>query len=398
MNILTKKPKITLIFDRRKKATESRPGVIEIQVYYENDKLRISTGIKVLPSQWKNDCVIKHENSIALNQTIMSQIEELKQKIASISAEGKDFSLKMLKGTGFVAKMQEENKMRKEAEKAGEVDFFFWLQTQIKNHPVRESTRRQHNVMLAKLKEFGEIRSFADLTTAKLKKWDTWLHKKNIETQSSPKQSTVHGYHKRFKTYVREALELGLIDKNPYTPLHISRGKSAARKYLTENERNAIEALELTGSDCIARDLFIFACYTGLAYSDVEKISKADVKHSGKIYYIEDTRTKTDSKYKITLLPKALAILKKYKYNLKLLSAQKINIHLKTIAAKAKINMNLTFHVGRHTFATWALKSGVPIEQVSKMLAHADIATTQIYAKVLQEEVDKGFELLRSKC
>ncbi|MCF0209212.1 MAG: tyrosine-type recombinase/integrase [Bacteroidaceae bacterium] len=93
-----------------------------------------------------------------------------------------------------------------------------------------------------------------------------------------------------------------------------------------------------------------------------------------------------------------MAILEKYNYNFKILSAQKINMHLKTVAAKAGVDINLTFHVGRHTFATWALSVGVPIEQVSKMLAHADITTTQIYAKVLQKDVDRGFDILRNNC
>jgi integrase/recombinase XerD len=89
-----------------------------------------------------------------------------------------------------------------------------------------------------------------------------------------------------------------------------------------------------------------------------------------------------------------VAILKKYKYDLDRLSDVKCNEWLKIIAADAKIDKRLTMHVGRHTFATWALSKGVSIEVVSKMLGHTNITTTQLYAKVLQKSVDEGFGLL----
>ena len=79
------------------------------------------------------------------------------------------------------------------------------------------------------------------------------------------------------------------------------------------------------------------------------------------------------------------------------ISNQQYNMRLKVLASYANIKKNLTSHVARHTFATWALSQGVRVEIVSKMLGHTDIATTQIYAKVLQEDVTEGFELLESK-
>ena len=176
--------------------------------------------------------------------------------------------------------------------------------------------------------------------------------------------------------------------------MRISRGKSTSIKFLREQERNAIEALELRDGHDVARDMFIFSCYTGLAYSDLVKITKDDIEEDGDKMMIQDRRQKTGSEYKIVLLPKAIEILKKYDFNLNRLTNQKCNEYLKTIAHMCKIKINLTMHVGRHTFATWALKKGVPIEVVSKMLAHADISTTQIYAKILQEEVDKGYDTL----
>lgn len=95
------------------------------------------------------------------------------------------------------------------------------------------------------------------------------------------------------------------------------------------------------------------------------------------------------------LLPKAAEILKKYDYNLNLMSNQKCNDQLKLIAHMAKIHINLTMHVGRHTFATWALTKGVDIATVSKMLAHSSVAMTEKYAQVLQTSVIKGYSILK---
>lgn len=397
MRIL-KRPKVSLLFDRRKQSSATKPGYIEIFIYLNPKRVRISTGVAVLPKQWKNDTVVKHEDSVNLNRLIQSQLDEVNRRIAALYAEGDDIDIDRLKGISFVSRMAEERKQEVANEKKGKATFIEWLNNRIALHTCRESTRRQHYVMARLLEKFGGIKYFEDLTTANIKKWDTFLHHQEVKSGDAPRQTTVHGYHKRLKPYIREAIELGLIEKDPYTSLHIARGKSDTRKYLTVQERDAIEALELKGTNAIARDMFIFACYTGLAYSDLVKITRDDVKQSGHIYYIEDKRLKTNSAYKITLLPKAVTILERYDFSMDLLSDQKCNAHLKIIAAMAGINKNLTFHMGRHTFATWALKSGVSIENVSKMLAHADITTTQIYAKVLQEDVDRSYELLMTKC
>ena len=137
--------------------------------------------------------------------------------------------------------------------------------------------------------------------------------------------------------------------------MRISRGKSEGIKFLTEEERDRVEALELYGMTEKVRDMFIFSCYTGLAYSDLVKIKKSDVFRQGEDYCIRDKRMKTGMPYTIVLLPKAIAILKKYNYNLNLMSNQKCNDQLKIIANLASLHINLTMHVGRHTFATWAL-------------------------------------------
>lgn len=368
-------PTIKVVFDRRKTASLTKKASVEIEVYYNRQRTRISTGVSVLKQQWKNGVVVSHPEAKALNETIRNIYDAISSRVDLMVKNGK-FDMETLKKT-------------KETEVEKSAEFLDWLEDRIYKRSVKESTRRQHLVMLQELRRFGLIRSFSDLTTRNIKLWDDAL-KAKLNCQSS-----VHGYHKRLKPYILEAIQLELLAANPYDGIKIPRGKSEGIKYLTEDERNRIEALELYGPVEKARDMFIFACYTGLAYSDLIKVSKKDFFMEGEDMCIVDKRQKTGAAYTIVLLPKAVEILKKYNFNINLMTNQKCNENLKLIAQMAHIHLNLTMHVGRHTFATWALTKGVGIETVSKMLAHSDISMTEKYAKVLNSSVISGFHKLR---
>ena len=154
--------------------------------------------------------------------------------------------------------------------------------------------------------------------------------------------------------------------------------------------------------------MFVFSCYTGLAYSDVKKLSSADITKGidgGK--WIRIKRTKTKSLSSIPLLPVAEQIIDRYKdhpevkngeYILPVLSNQKSNAFLKEIAIMCGITKPLTTHLARHTFATTiTLTNGVPIESVSKMLGHKDLRTTQHYAKIVDRKISDDMNLLKQK-
>nr|WP_289773106.1 site-specific integrase [uncultured Duncaniella sp.] len=313
----------------------------------------------------------------SLNEQIRRVADGIREKMSSIAAHGGEYDLSLLK------------KVRKTRVQSSTMDFLAWLEERIDMRPVSESTRRQHKVMLSCLREFGEIRNFCDLTPKNIRLWDDFIRKR-VKAQSS-----VHGYHKRLKPYIIEAIQFEKLESNPYENMRIPRGKSEGIKFLTEEERDRVEALELYGMTEQVRDMFIFSCYTGLAYSDLVKIKKSDVFKQGEDMCIRDKRVKTGQPYTIVLLPKAAAILRKYDYNLNLMSNQKCNDQLKLIANMAGIHLNLTMHVGRHTFATWALTKGVDISTVSKMLAHSSVAMTEKYAQVLQTSVIKGYGILK---
>ena len=153
------------------------------------------------------------------------------------------------------------------------------------------------------------------------------------------------------------------------------------------------------------RDLFIFSCFTGLAYIDVANLTQDNIRKSfdGNLWIITK-RQKTNTDVNVPLLDIPKMILKKYKGNLPdgkilpVISNQKLNAYLKEIADVCGIKKNLTFHLARHTFATTTtLAKGVPVETVSKMLGHTNIETTQIYARITNNKISNDMQGLDKK-
>ena len=155
------------------------------------------------------------------------------------------------------------------------------------------------------------------------------------------------------------------------------------------------------------RYIFLFSCFTGLAYIDTQKLTQDNINiglDGNKWIYTKRQKTKTTSN--IPLLSKAEEIIDRYKDHpaclnsgrlLPVLSNQKMNAYLKEIADLCDIKKELTYHIARHTFATTiTLSNGVPIESVSKMLGHKNIKTTQHYAKILDKKVSEDMSALRN--
>ncbi|WP_369449850.1 site-specific integrase [Algibacter lectus] len=210
----------------------------------------------------------------------------------------------------------------------------------------------------------------------------------------------------RFKKLLNLAIDLEWIEKNPFARYKLKFQKFD-RAFLSKSELQILELGTLKQDPHIrTRDVFVFACYTGLSYIDVKFLTQENiVKGIDGDYWIFTSREKTDKPVKIPpLLGKALDIINKYKGTLTdnllpVYSNQKINTYLKEIALELEIPKRLTFHSARHTFATTVTLSngGVPIETVSKLLGHTKLSTTQVYARVMEQKVSTDIRNLKTK-
>ncbi|WP_292008630.1 site-specific integrase [Chryseobacterium sp.] len=215
-------------------------------------------------------------------------------------------------------------------------------------------------------------------------------------------------YIRNFGKVIRICIANGWIQKDPFVNYH-SKIKEVARVFLNESEMLAISSKNFNNERLsVVRDIFLFSCFTGLAYIDTKKLTAQNIGiglDGSKWIYTNREKTKTTSN--IPLLAQAESIIEKYKNHpacinsgrlLPVLSNQKTNAYLKEIADLCGINKELTYHIARHTFATTVtLSNGVSIESVSKMLGHKNMRTTQHYAKILDSKVSEDMMSLRQK-
>ena len=229
-----------------------------------------------------------------------------------------------------------------------------------------------------------------------------------LRTEHKCNNNSAVKYIKNFRKVVRICLSNGWLDKDPFIQFK-ARVKEVERVFLSQEEleilRTKVFSIQRINQ---VKDLFVFSCYTGLAYVDAKNLTVENIVLGiDGSYWIHTHRKKTDTPSHIPLLPPAMVIIEKYRnlpkagkgpFLLPLLSNQKMNAYLKEIADLCEIKKVLTFHIARHTFATTVtLNNDVPLESVSKMLGHKSIRTTQHYAKILDKKVSHDMQLLRTK-
>ncbi len=210
------------------------------------------------------------------------------------------------------------------------------------------------------------------------------------------------------KKIVLDCVKKGWLQRDPFLNFKMVK-KEIPREALTESELDHVSKRVFSTERLnLVRDLFLFSCYTGLAYIDVKNLDKNQIIDGidGEKWLFTH-RQKTNAPTRLPLLPQAMKILTKYQDHPKVEitgkvlptpSNQKMNAYLKEIADLCGINKELTFHIARHTFATTVtLANGVPIETVSKMLGHKSLTQTQHYAKIMDNTVSHEMMTLRKK-
>lgn len=217
-----------------------------------------------------------------------------------------------------------------------------------------------------------------------------------LRVNKSLSNNTAIKYMVFVKTILSPAIRDGIIKVDPFKGLRLKKSP-VFPQYLNKEELEVLKNLELTDVDLDRkRDIFLFACYTGLAYIDLKNLRKEHIEiDTDGSFYIRKPRQKTGEESIVPLLPMSVRILAKYTANgdvrdfdWYISSNQKMNLGLKYIGKKAKLSKILHMHMARHTFATTiTLSNGVPLESVSKMLGHANIKQTQHYAKVVASKI-----------
>jgi site-specific recombinase XerD len=272
-----------------------------------------------------------------------------------------------------------------------------------------ENTYKRYLTSLSHTKEFLKYKfnlndiSIHRIDLAFINDYDFYLR----TVKKCNNNSTIK-YIRNFGKIVKQCYANGWIERDPFLG-YKGKVKKTDRVYLTEDEiQFIVDKSFATQRLSLVRDIFIFSCFTGLAYVDVKNLTPSHlVIGIDGVKWIYKNRQKTEVESRIPLLPIPEQILKKYENNpaanntetlLPVLSNQKMNAYLKEIADLCGINKELTFHIARHTFATTiTLSNDVPIETVSKMLGHKDLRSTQHYAKIVDKKVSHDMAILKQK-
>lgn len=374
-------PTVRLVFDRKNVATKKVRGLVQLEVLYERKRKWISTGVKVYSDQWDaRKWVVRSVDSTELNDKLRDQI----QNIEKFLNDNQPFSWDKL-----------DNYVNGPGNNDNFVDFV--KKTVEDRNDIGKGTRRTHRKLANILKEFGTITYFRDLTKPNIMAFDNWLHGRKIrkldnegnEVFEPMKQQSIYGYHKLMRTYIHIAMNMGLLESDPYFGLRFQRGESEPGRYLSMDElKKLMSAPMRSGSIARARDLFTFQSYTGLAYADLKLFDFSKATMEGKDYVYSGKRKKTGEEFFFVILKPAMEILKKYDYCLPVTSSQTYDSNLKKVAADAGIDKPIASHWARRTAGMMLLNAGVRLETVAKILGHASVKTTeQFYASLVKSTV-----------
>lgn len=355
-----------------------------------------STGIGVDPKAW--DCTksrVKGRNTEALSTNLqLSNLEDLvtsiyykyeKTDMLSLERIKQDYLGKTVSTDTIMELFETHNEDIKKQVGCGGLS--------TTSYSKYELVRKRFAEMIMKNYRRKDLR-FTEVTSFVIHDFELYLR---TEIGQSPNTATKTL--KTFKSVILFGIRNGLMTNNPFANIRFHL-KGVDRGYLEDDELNRLMNKEIGNKRLsLIRDLFVFSCFTGLAYIDLANLKGENIVTLNGVEWIKGRRIKTGTLINVVLLDIPKRLILKYtddkrrkEHLFPIISNQKMNEYLKEIAAICDIDKNLTCHIARHTFATMALSKGVPIESVSKMLGHTNIRTTQIYAKVTDKKIEHDME------
>lgn len=393
---------------RLPKQQKNEMASVYARITVNGHRSEISLKAKILPNNWdevrgkakgKRDEIVKLNNHIERVRSLITDcyhqlIQE--RKHVTVEAVKSSYLGKDIKETITLLKLSEYHK-------------------QVETGKLAPGTMKNYTTTESYLKKFIKKQYRKDdislecLNYKFILDFEIFLNNyEPVDHQKPLKNNGVMKHLERLKKLVNLAVTMDWLEKDPFSKYRL-RFDKVERGYLSKeeliiliNKRFAIERLQSV------LDMFLFSCYTGLAYVDISKLSNMHIcKGIDGNEWLMTSRQKTNTSVRVPLLPQALQLISKYKNHpsavanntlFPVITNQRMNGYLKEIADICEIKQNLTFHLARHTFATTVtLSNGVPIESVSKMLGHTSIRTTQIYAKVVEHKLSEDMQNLKLK-
>jgi site-specific recombinase XerD len=395
-----------LFYLKKNRTSKTGEAPIYMRITYRGKQVALSLSRSIEVNLWNTDngaAIGNSKKSREINQYLQSALSTIYQHYKILRENDKPFTVFDIKDS-FQGVPKDKGKKILEL---------------YREHNEKIKTLKNIDFAPATVQRYEtSLRFTQDFIKRKYKKDDLYLTDLNLQfmldyemyfkTVRKCSHNTSMKYLKNFKKIVRLAINHGYIDKDPFVNYKMKL-KKVDRGFLSEEELDIIMKKEISNKRLEQiRDCFVFSCFTGLAYSDLKRLSSDHIvtgTDGGK--WIKIKRMKTDNMSSIPILPITQKIIDKYKNDtyckannvlLPVRSNQKMNNYLHELASICEIEKNLTSHLARHTFATTVtLNNNVPIETVSKMLGHSSINMTKIYARLLDKKVGQDMKHLNEK-
>jgi site-specific recombinase XerD len=394
-----------LFYPKRAKVNAKGQCVIYTRITVNGKRIEFSTGRYISPEKWSSEKG-KMKGQSAESRSINKHLDILKTKIIDIQMEF------IHTKTPISAKIFKSKVLGEDAKRRMLIPIFEDHNNRIEELVGKEyapGTLQRYKTSLKHTKEFLEWKfKESDIDILKINHAFITDYEFYLRSVRNCSNNTAVKYIKNFGKIIKICLANNWMDRNPFSN-YKSKIRTVERVYLNEPEIQRLLNKDFKSERLsLVRDIFLFSCYTGLAYVDVKNLTTSHISIGiDGDKWIFTHRQKTESASKIPILPITQMMIDKYADHpkciangslLPIFSNQKMNAYLKEIAVVCEINKELTFHIARHTFATTVtLSNGVPIESVSKMLGHKNLRTTQHYAKVLDKKVSHDMQILKQK-
>ena len=393
--------KIKMIAHKGKPNKSGRVPIL-MQLTIGQQTCHISTKQNILPEKWGDGKPIGHTRE---DQAITAVLEEIRTKAYNkfLQLQGQNINV-------TPERLKQALLGKDQVQPRGYVEIFDqWLVEYSKMVGITTSKRTLDKYILVRNRLQDYIASqlgvkdisLEEVTPKFLSNFDNHLRVEyNMANNHAMK------IRQKLRTIYKVAIDNGWVSKNPFSTVKI-HFEPVERDVLTKSELTALIQTDMIFDRLEKmRDVFVFACFTGLAHCDVAGLTKENIitDEAGQVW-LKTHRQKTSEVVDIPLLEIPQLIIKKYQ-GMKELKGKLLptltnscsNLYLKEVAVRCGINKTLTFHMARHTFATTVtLSNGVPIESVAKMLGHRNIRTTQIYAKIIKDKLAEDMSKLATR-
>jgi integrase len=389
--------------------TPKATHAIYVRIVVNGTRCELALKQTIDKKDWNTDKGAARPKSPALKQ-LNSYLEEVRAKLVSyyqqLNLADEYLSAEMVKNSYLGKTAAGEEKMT--------LNRLVALHNEMMGKTLERGTMKNYKSTAIHVKNYMNLKCDAgdiylkDLTHQFITGFEFYIRNNPIKSGDPCTNNGTMKHLERLKKMVNWAHANEWIDRNPFAAFRL-RFKRHEMEFLEKDELARIEGRELENPMLRrVRDLFIFSCYTGLAYIDLITLKPANiVTGADGMQWIRTSRKKTEIPVNVPLLRPAAAILEKFRSDenakkwetlFPTVSNQEMNRSLKMIGEICEIKKRLTFHLARHTFATTVtLLNGVPIETISKLLGHTKLATTMIYAHVMQSKIGMDMSLLQKK-